>query len=193
MAGELDVAKCVVVLWSGASVKSDWVLDEANEGKARGLLVQATIEDVRAPFGFRQYQTANLVGWNGNPEDPSLDDLFTGVVDRIPARPEQSPSPGPTIARSAEDASAGSAAPHARERAAPFTISRAVVVGTFAALAVLLVAFLLTSQLRTGGEPPHSQDVQRVAPLDQQSSPQAARTPDVSPLAREAGYSGRSP
>ena len=38
---------------------------------------------------------------------------------------------------------------------------------------------------RTGGEPPHSQDLRRVAPPDQQSSPQAARTPDVSPRSQE--------
>src|SRR5262249_25064860 len=77
---ELGAAKCMVVLWSSVSVKSDWVLDEANEGKARGVLVQAILEDVRAPFGFRQYQIASLVGWEGDREHPGLRDVCSGVA-----------------------------------------------------------------------------------------------------------------
>jgi hypothetical protein len=63
MIGEaLDSAKCIVVLWSNHSVTSDWVKDEAQEGNRRGVLIPASIEDVRLPLGFRQLQTANLVG-----------------------------------------------------------------------------------------------------------------------------------
>jgi hypothetical protein len=59
----LNSAKCVVVLWSKRSVASDWVQNEAAEGKRRGILVPAFIEDTAPPFEFRRIQAANLVDW----------------------------------------------------------------------------------------------------------------------------------
>jgi hypothetical protein len=61
IAHALGIARCVVVLWSSASVQSPWVLDEAGEGNARGVLVPVLLEDVEIPLGFRQVQTVNLV------------------------------------------------------------------------------------------------------------------------------------
>jgi TIR domain len=62
---ELMTAACVVVLWSKASVKSPWVLNEAREGSMRHVLVPILIEDVRPPLDFRHLQTASLVEWDG--------------------------------------------------------------------------------------------------------------------------------
>jgi S1-C subfamily serine protease len=56
----LDNAKCVVVLWSTASAASHWVLDEAGEGMARGILVPALLDDVEIPLGFRQVHALDL-------------------------------------------------------------------------------------------------------------------------------------
>ena len=56
-------ADLVVVLWSGASAKSPWVLDEAAAGRDRGLLVPVLLEDVAPPMGFRQYQAIDLSNW----------------------------------------------------------------------------------------------------------------------------------
>jgi hypothetical protein len=60
----LNSAKCVVVLWSKRSVASDWVQNEAAEGKRRGILVPAFIEDTAPPFEFRRIQATNLVDWD---------------------------------------------------------------------------------------------------------------------------------
>ena len=60
----LNSAKCVVVLWSKRSVASDWVQNEAAEGKRRKILVPAFIEDTAPPFEFRRIQAANLVDWD---------------------------------------------------------------------------------------------------------------------------------
>jgi hypothetical protein len=57
----LDDVGCVVVLWSGASIESDWVMDEAGEGMGRGVLVPVLLDDVEIPIGFRQAQAIDLV------------------------------------------------------------------------------------------------------------------------------------
>lgn len=43
----IDAAKCVVVVWSRNSVESEWVINEANEGLERDILVPLMIDDVR--------------------------------------------------------------------------------------------------------------------------------------------------
>lgn len=43
---ELDAAECVVVVWSGSSVRSDWVIWEASHGKRRKILVPVLIDDL---------------------------------------------------------------------------------------------------------------------------------------------------
>jgi TolB-like protein len=74
---EINSASCVVVVWSEASVKSDWVRDEANEGRERNILVPLVLDDVRPPMGFRSVQTANLIDW---PEQGGeIDTLLSGV------------------------------------------------------------------------------------------------------------------
>jgi len=65
IAEQVSSAKCVVVLWSRHSIESDWVIDEAEDGKRRGVLVQALIEYVSPPYGFRQIQAALLTQWDG--------------------------------------------------------------------------------------------------------------------------------
>jgi hypothetical protein len=59
----LDEAKCVVVLWSRASVASNWVRGEAGEGMRREILIPAMIEETKIPLEFRRIQTADLTDW----------------------------------------------------------------------------------------------------------------------------------
>ena len=44
---ELAAARCVVVVWSTASVHSRWVRAEATEGADRGILIPVLIDEVR--------------------------------------------------------------------------------------------------------------------------------------------------
>jgi formylglycine-generating enzyme required for sulfatase activity len=78
----LDAARCVVVLWSRESVQSEGVSTEAHEGKRRGILVPALIDDVPAesiPLWFRRIQAANLVGWSGSLPHGGFGDLVQAV------------------------------------------------------------------------------------------------------------------
>lgn len=59
----LNSAKCVVVLWSKTSVASDWVQNEAAEGKRRGILVPAFIEDTAPPSSSEESKP--LTWWIG--------------------------------------------------------------------------------------------------------------------------------
>jgi hypothetical protein len=79
IARQLQTAKCVVALWSRESVKSDWVVDEAEEAKVRGILVQAIIENVQPPHGFRQIHSGNLIGWTGQLDAPEALQLREGI------------------------------------------------------------------------------------------------------------------
>ena len=54
---ELEAARCVVVLWSRHSVKSEFVREEADSGKKRGILVPIRLDDAPLPYGFRMLQT----------------------------------------------------------------------------------------------------------------------------------------
>jgi formylglycine-generating enzyme required for sulfatase activity len=89
---ELDDARCVIVLWSAASVTSDWVIEEAAEGAQRGILVPALIENVRPPLGFREIQAADLIGWEGDADAPAFRRLCSDIEGLIGARAEVAPA-----------------------------------------------------------------------------------------------------
>src|SRR5262249_46783184 len=57
----LETARCVIVLWSKASVSSNWVKDEAHEGAKRRILVPVLIDEVQIPIGFRRIHAVRLV------------------------------------------------------------------------------------------------------------------------------------
>jgi len=76
---ELQSAKAVIVLWSSASVASDWVKDEAQEGANRRVLVPALIDKVSPPYGFRQLQTADLSDWEGSTSHAELQSLVRSI------------------------------------------------------------------------------------------------------------------
>ena len=90
----LEDMRCMVVLWSAKSIESEWVYEEASEGRRLGKLVPVMIEAVRPPAGFREIQAADLTGWDGSPDFDGLrrllDDLesLLGKPDgAAPARP----------------------------------------------------------------------------------------------------------
>ena len=56
-------AQKVIVVWSKASVKSDWVRDEAEHGREMGKLIPVTLDGTLPPLGFRQYHAVDLSSW----------------------------------------------------------------------------------------------------------------------------------
>jgi uncharacterized membrane protein YeaQ/YmgE (transglycosylase-associated protein family) len=81
----LDAAKCVIVLWSGSSVASDWVKVEAAEAARRHILIPALIANVTIPLEFRRIQAANLLDWAGSSDHPGFHSLTTSVRELLGA------------------------------------------------------------------------------------------------------------
>ncbi len=75
----LDATKCIIVLWSQESVNSDWVKDEAEEGKKRNILIPVLIENVKIPLGFRRIQAAQLLDWDGISEHVEFELLIESI------------------------------------------------------------------------------------------------------------------
>lgn len=80
---QLNGAACVVVLWSKASVASDWVKTEAAEAAVRKALIPALIEDVKPPLEFRRIQAASLIAWRGEAHHPSFGILVAAVAAKL--------------------------------------------------------------------------------------------------------------
>ena len=98
----LDAARCVVVLWSKASVASTWVKTEAAEAMRRKILVPVLIEDVKIPLEFRRLQAADLSRWNGERAHEELQKFFASIetnvgqgtlVTAAPEQPRTAPPP----------------------------------------------------------------------------------------------------
>src|SRR5262249_20219213 len=89
---ELETAKSVVVLWSGSSIVSEWVKNEAAAAAERGVLVPGLIERVKIPLEFRRKQTANLVDWTGGMSHDGFQALCAGSAELV-GRGSEPPSP----------------------------------------------------------------------------------------------------
>ncbi|MBO0611735.1 TIR domain-containing protein [Thiothrix fructosivorans] len=68
----IRTSKCVVVVWSTASVDSEWVLEEANVAKQRNVLLPIQIDSVDIPVGFTMRQTGDFVSWKADVNDPQF-------------------------------------------------------------------------------------------------------------------------
>nr|WP_315242426.1 TIR domain-containing protein [uncultured Albidiferax sp.] len=103
---ELQNMRCMLVLWSSHSVKSEWVCEEATEGRLLGRLIPVFLERVRPPAGFREVQAADLVDWDGSTDTIGLQQLLDDIahklgtptvvqepVPRPPVNPPQPPHP----------------------------------------------------------------------------------------------------
>ncbi len=83
----LEAADAVIVLWSASSVESDWVADEAAQGRDRKRLVPLSLDGSLPPLGFRQYQTIDLSGWRGKATAPQIDSIGRAIGSAIGQSP----------------------------------------------------------------------------------------------------------
>ena len=88
---ELNAADAVIVVWSEASVQSNWVLDEAMHGRDRGCLIPVRFDETVPPLGYRQIQSIEL---EEGREAEKVDDIGRAVA-RIRGLPVREPGTHP--------------------------------------------------------------------------------------------------
>ena len=85
---EVALERCdaVIVAWSKVSVSSDWVLDEASQGRDLRKLVPVSLDGTMPPLGFRQYLAVDLLGWRGDASAAQIATIVRGV-EAVAGRP----------------------------------------------------------------------------------------------------------
>ncbi|WP_152417339.1 TIR domain-containing protein [Sandarakinorhabdus sp. AAP62] len=87
-------ARAVVVLWSETSVSSRWVRAEATVADRKKTLMPVMIDPADRPIMFELVQTADLIDWRGNSDDPDFLAFLQDVrrrVDKTAAAQEERP------------------------------------------------------------------------------------------------------
>jgi TIR domain len=72
-------ASCVIVAWSRHSIVSRWVVEEADEGQKRGILIPVLLDSVELLIGFRSIQAADMTDWQPGRPSPSLEQLARDI------------------------------------------------------------------------------------------------------------------
>src|SRR4051794_23569236 len=86
----LQKADAVLVLWSETAIESDWVRDEAAQGRDRHRLVPLSLDGTPPPLGFRQIQTIDLSNWRGRADASQVDAIRRAIATAIG---QESPAP----------------------------------------------------------------------------------------------------
>lgn len=79
----LRASPLAMVLWSAASVLSDFVRDESSRARDMQKLLPVRISEVELPLGFGTLHTLDLLHWDGDPEDEAFQALLLQVRQRL--------------------------------------------------------------------------------------------------------------
>jgi TIR domain/Putative peptidoglycan binding domain len=205
---QLGSAAAVIVLWSRASVVSEWVRSEASAAAERRVLVPARIDHTPAPFQFRLRQTVDLSAWAGDADDENVQRLVAAAQALAgPPPPKAAPLPPPTTApvqRPAPPAGSTGAEEVPRELVPPAPSSgrrrrtRSIVIAavTLAAIGILAAALLrpgsddadaetlnssATTEAPTTDAPPTTDTTTPAPPTTEEHEPPPAPEPQPAP------------
>jgi hypothetical protein len=79
IAAALETAKAVLVCWTSAAIRSEWVRAEATEGRNGDRLVACFLQPTMLPPPFNLTHAENLSAWAGQRDDPA----WLKLLDRI--------------------------------------------------------------------------------------------------------------
>jgi adenylate cyclase len=96
---EIQISKIVVVLWTRASITSQWVADEAALGQRHAKLLPVLLDNIEPPIGFRQIHTIAASDFGGEISKEFLAHLTETVALRMgPENDDGSPDARPPAA-----------------------------------------------------------------------------------------------
>lgn len=99
---QLQACPCILVVWSQASVSSDWVIAEATVGRKRKCLVPIVLDSAEPPREFgAKVNIVNLSGWNGDRSDYHFEKAVRGI--RMYAGEPHEVATGTPVYATAED------------------------------------------------------------------------------------------
>src|SRR5262245_13736862 len=157
-------AKCVIVLWSHDSVKSEWVKAEASDAARRRILVPILADEARIPLEFRRIQTARLIDWANLTANRDWDQLSQAVAALLGGG-VRTVTPGP-VARK-----------RVRRWTIFITVAAAIVVSIGVVLAALLNRHRETAPPREKADPPQRvETTHEPAPIEKTAA--TGRLPD---------------
>lgn len=81
---QIDKAKCAIVVWSQASVESDWVYSEASHASNRGILLTTVYQDASIPLPYNTRHNEDLRGWNGKTNTEQFQKLLSAIEKYCP-------------------------------------------------------------------------------------------------------------
>ncbi|MBI4402442.1 MAG: SUMF1/EgtB/PvdO family nonheme iron enzyme [Nitrospirae bacterium] len=70
------------MFWTKTSVSKEWVIEEAEEGKSRNILIPVLMDQIgreSIPLGFRQRQWADLTGWHSSMTHQGFQQFVAGI------------------------------------------------------------------------------------------------------------------
>lgn len=167
----LQDARCIVVAWSKFSVESQWVTEEADEGKTRKILVPVLLDQVPAPRGFREIQAADISGWQPGQASERFTELI-GDLRRILGKPsasarEMPPAGQPFTPERKAEGQAGGRSMHGR---------RTVLVALLAVFAIGIAGYFVVGSLQTGKQHVPSPSIPMQAARDRAVTADATRS-----------------
>jgi len=161
----LQGMRCLIVLWSKNSIKSPWVIEEAEEARRlEKLMFPVLLHKIDPPVGFRAIQAANLVDWDGAGDAPVVELLVADLKAllgepkaRTPGNEEQDRENGSTPGNNlSQDPLRRLMARHWKP-----------LVGGCAASALLLIALQFLWPSRNANDAPPAQPVNEPVPARQ--------------------------
>jgi hypothetical protein len=93
IAEKLAAARCVVVVWTTASVKTagaELVQDVAARARERGVLLPVRLDRVDVPLSFGQLRILDLAQWNGKPRHRRFKEVVAAARAIVDGRPQPS-------------------------------------------------------------------------------------------------------
>ena len=83
----LHAASAVVVLWSPAAMKSEWVKHEASQAIARQVYAPMRIAPMKIESPFDRVQATDLIDWKGTDTHAGYQNLLRRLQELLPRRP----------------------------------------------------------------------------------------------------------